>query len=145
MSSKSLYYFDNASFQRQRESQVKRTTAAILIAALLGGCANTGAAYRPMIDSGRGNVANYETDLRECQAYAAQVAGAADQAMAGAIIGALLGAAIGAAAGGNRYQRNALSSVGAVEGAAGGAMAGETDQRNVIRRCLAGRGYSVLQ
>jgi hypothetical protein len=32
-----------------------------------------------------------------------------------------------------------------VTGAAGAAGQGENNQRNVIRRCLSGRGYKVLQ
>jgi hypothetical protein len=32
-----------------------------------------------------------------------------------------------------------------VGGAVGAAAEGENNQRNIIKRCLAGRGYSVLQ
>lgn len=121
---------------------MKRIISIVLIAALVG-CAGTGAAYRPLIDVGRGNVAAYESDLSDCQRYAAQVAGAAERAAAGAIIGALFGAALAAAAG-SGYSRNSSATVGAVAGAAQGGAGGERDQRTVIRRCLAGRGYSVL-
>jgi hypothetical protein len=110
------------------------------------GCANTGANYRPLIDTRGGAVDlnKYEVDLRECQQYATQVGGAADKAAAGAVVGALFGAVLAAAAGGN-YDRGATARVGAVTGMAGGAVQGDRDQKSVIQRCLAGRGYSVLQ
>ena len=110
------------------------------------GCAthNTGENYRPFVDTKGVDFAKYEADLRDCQQYAAQVAGAADQAVAGAVAGAIFGALIAAAAGGG-YSRNQHAAVGAVAGAAGGAASGERDQRSVINRRLSGRGYSVLQ
>lgn len=112
----------------------------------LSGCASqpTGQHYRPLVDSKGLDPARYEADLADCQNYAARVAGAAEQAVAGAVAGALFGAVLAAAAGGG-YSRNQHAAVGAVAGAAGGAVQGEQDQRSVIRRCLAGRGYSVLQ
>ena len=92
-----------------------KTTTIILSAAILAGCANTGAQYQPLVDS-RTQGANYSQDLAECQAYATQRAGAADGAVAGAVFGALLGAA-----------------------------AGEGTQRDIIKRCLAGRGYRIAR
>ena len=125
---------------------MKRTIVAVLAAVLAAGCASTGVNYRPIIDTRGGAVDmnRYETDLRECQQYAAQTAGAAETAAVGAAAGAILGAILAAAAG-RSYDRYATARVGAVSGAVAGAGAGETDQRNIIRRCLAGRGYSVLQ
>lgn len=123
---------------------MKKAVAVVCCCALLTACANTGAGYRPLIDSKGVDYNRYEGDLRECQAYAAQVSGAAERAAAGAIIGALFGAALAAAAG-SGYSRNSSAAVGAVAGAAQGGAGGERDQRSVIRRCLANRGYSVLQ
>jgi len=117
-----------------------------LIPSLIAGCATNqmGASYRPIIDS-RGVDANkFESDLRDCQQYAAQTASAAEGAVAGAAAGALLGAALAAAAG-SRYSRSQHARVGAVGGLVGAAAEAETNQRNIIRRCLSGRGYSVLQ
>jgi hypothetical protein len=59
---------------------------------------------------------------------------------AGAALSALV-----AAVGGRRYDKGASAAQGAVLGAAAGAVQGETDQRATIRRCLNGRGYSVLK
>ena len=118
---------------------------AISIIALLSGCAaTTGANYRPIIDSKSIDFNRYEADLRECQAYATQTAGAAESAAAGALAGAVLGGVLAAAAG-SRYSRTSTARVGAVSGAVGAGIEGERNQRTIINRCLAGRGYKVLQ
>lgn len=119
-----------------------RKTAALTAVIFLAACA--GASYRPLVDSRGVDMNRYEGDLRDCQSYAGQVSGAANQAAIGAIAGALFGAALAAAAG-SRYDRGATARVGALSGAVGGGASGETDQRDVIRRCMAGRGYTVLQ
>jgi len=118
--------------------------SALLIASLLVGCANSGANYRPIIDSKNVDSNKYEADLLDCQNYARQSYGAGEGAMAGAAAGAALSALV-AAAGGRRYDKGASAAQGAVLGAAAGAAQGETDQRAIIRRCLNGRGYSVLK
>jgi len=115
---------------------------ALTVLVLLAACA--GASYRPMIDSRNVDMSKFEADLRDCQQYATQVAGAGTGAAAGAAVGALFGAVLAAAAG-SRYDRGATARVGAVAGATSGGVEGETNQRDVIRRCIAGRGYSVLQ
>ena len=119
--------------------------ATFSIIALLSGCAaTTGANYRPIVDTKGVDFNRYEIDLKECQAYATQTAGAGESAAAGAIAGALLGAALAAAAG-SRYDRGATARVGAVSGAVGAGVEGEKNQRSIINRCLSGRGYRVLQ
>lgn len=118
---------------------------ASFIAMSLGGCAATsGANYRPIVDNKGVDMNLYESDLRECQNYATQTASAGESAAAGAVAGALLGAVLAAAAG-SRYSRSSTAGVGAVSGAAGAGVEGEKNQRNIINRCLAGRGYRVLQ
>jgi len=113
----------------------------LVLVFVLSGCA--GANYRPLVDTQGVDMNRYETDLSACQAYAGQVAGAATQAAIGAGIGAALSLAL-AAIGGNNYDRSRSAAAGALLGAAAGAGSGETDQHNVIRRCMAGRGYRVL-
>lgn len=121
-----------------------RTVGFTVLLAFLTGCANTGASYRPIVDTkGVADMSRYESDLRECQQFATQTSGAGESAAAGALAGAALGALLAAAAG-SRYSRNQHAGVGAVAGAAAGAGQGETDQRTIIRRCMAGRGYNVL-
>jgi uncharacterized protein YcfJ len=130
---------------RQDQQPMKKIIAVTLCLALTA-CATrpTGENYRPVIDTKGADITRLEEDLRECQAYAARVAGAAEQAAAGAVAGAVLGAMLAAAAG-SRYSRNQHAAVGAVAGLSGGAVSGERDQRDVIRRCMTGRGYNVLQ
>ena len=123
------------------------TTLVVVLsaAAFLVGCAATsGANYRPIVDNKGVDQNRYESDLRECQSYATQTAGAADSAAAGAVAGALLGAVLAGAAGKN-YSRSSSARVGAVSGAVGAGVEGERNQRTIINRCLAGRGYRVLQ
>jgi len=118
------------------------TTATILILALLAGCATgrgSGANYNPIVDRPG---PNYATDLAECQAHATKVMSAADGAVAGAVAGALFGALMMAAVGGSRRDG---AWVGALSGGTSAAAEAEGGQRGIITRCLAGRGYSVLQ
>ena len=111
---------------------------------LFGCAATSGANYRPIVDNKGVDLNRYESDLRECQSYATQTAGAADSAAAGAVAGALLGAVLAGAAGKN-YSKSSSARVGAVSGAVGAGVEGERNQKTIINRCLAGRGYSVLQ
>ena len=120
-----------------------KTTAIILSAAILAGCAHTGAHYAPLVDQ-RTAGGNYSHDLAECQSYATQRAGATEGAVAGAVFGALLGVALLAVGGGRGGWGNEAAAVGAVAGGLQGAAAGEGTQRDIIKRCMAGRGYSVL-
>lgn len=114
-----------------------RFTAAI-VAVALASCAQ----YRPIVDMRGVDRARYESDLQECQQYAAQIDPAA-HAAGGAILVGVLGALLGAAAG-SRYDAGAMARVGAVSGAAGGAAHGAQTQIDIVRRCMSNRGYSVL-
>lgn len=112
----------------------------ILLILFLFGCAN----YRPLVDLRAGQTQQqYEADLSQCQSYAQQVAGTGTGAAIGAIAGALLGFAVNKA-GGSNYDSGAGARIGGVLGAAGGAGAGAENEMNVIKRCMVGRGYSVL-
>lgn len=122
----------------------KLLLCSLSLAVALSGCATSGANYRPMVDTKGVDMNRFEADLGECRQYAAQVAGAAENAAAGAVVGALFGAILASAAG-DKYDRGATARVGAVSGAAAGGVEGEKDQRNIIRNCLSGRGYRVLQ
>lgn len=122
-----------------------KKTIAVILCATLTACATApmGAQYRPVVDLKGKDSAQYEQDLQDCQAYASQVMGAGEQAAGGAAAGAIFGALLAAAAG-NNYSRNRSALVGGLVGGAGGAAHGLEDQQNVIKTCLANRGYSVL-
>lgn len=127
------------------KNRFTKLVAILSAVAFLAGCAATsGANYRPIVDNKGVDLNRYESDLRECQSYALQTAGAADSAAAGAVAGALLGAVLAGAAGRN-YSRSSSAGVGAVSGAVGAGVEGERNQRTIINRCLGGRGYKVLQ
>jgi len=116
-----------------------RTLIAFAALTTLFACAN----YRPLVDMRGVDPGKYESDLADCQRYAQLVTDPGVQAGVGAAVGALFGAAVAAAAG-SSYDRYASARVGAVLGAAGGAGQGAETQINVVRNCMRGRGYSVL-
>lgn len=110
--------------------------------ALLAGCA--GKAGRPIVDMKGVSQYQYEQDLAECSQYADEVA-VGEKVVGGAGAGAAVGAAIGViwdGHDGNSVGRDAAT--GAVLGGAGGAGSGVSERRQVVKNCLRGRGYSVL-
>lgn len=126
----------------------QRLVPTVLALIMLAGCAGPnsgyGARWEPVVDVRPGQQASYPTDLAECQAHATRVMDAQQAAVSGALAGAIFGALLGAAAGGNGRFNSRMAGVGALSGAAGAAGAAEGGQRGIISRCLAGRGYSVL-
>lgn len=120
-----------------------KKTAAVLAIAMLAGCAaprGMGASYSPIVD--RPGV-NYAQDLAECQQHATQVMSTADSAAAGAVAGAIFGLLFAAALG-DRHNAGNYAAMGAL--GAGTTAAGEAEggQRGIISRCMASRGYTVL-
>ncbi len=112
------------------------------LALFLAGCASTPG--KPIIDMKGVNAAQYEQDLEECSNYADEV-NVAGKAVGGAAAGAAVGAAIGAiwdGHDGNSPGRGAAT--GAVLGGAGGTGSGVTERSRVVKNCLRGRGYRVL-
>jgi len=107
----------------------------------IAACANTGANYRPIIDSKNVDLNRYEADLQECQQYVEQKGGAAEKSAIGAGAGAVLGGVLAAV---GNSDKGSSSRIGGVMGAVSGLTSGEQGQRTVIRRCLIGRGYKVL-
>jgi outer membrane lipoprotein SlyB len=117
-----------------------RHLSAILVTLMaMTGCTTTD---EIIIDEKGIDMSAYQTDLAECQTYASSVKtgektakGAASGAVVGGLIGAITGGSSGAAQG---------AGVGAVGGGARGAMEGEETEVQVVKRCLSGRGYRVL-
>ena len=100
-------------------------------------------AYRPVVDPKRSDMAKYETDLVECR----QIAEKAPGAGAGAVVGAAGGYAVGQVFARTTGRSNVANEAGrgaAVLGAAGGAGAGAKNKRQIIKNCMTGRGYAVL-
>jgi len=86
-------------------------------------------------------MSQYEDDLTDCQSYSGQVAVGA-KATKGAASGAAVGGAIGAVSGGRDAGEGAA--VGAITGTYKGLNEGDRDKVQVVKRCLRGRGYKVL-
>lgn len=96
----------------------------------------------PVIDPQGVNLVAYEQDLLECQAlgeHANVVADTATSAAGGAAVGGLVGAAIG-----NSETAKRGAGAGAVLGGVRGYQRGSREQDRIVRRCLTGRGYRVL-
>lgn len=109
---------------------------------LLAACA--GADVRPIVDMKGVNEARYENDLAECQSYAKEASGMGGTAAKGAGAGAVVGGLLGLVTGGNRTEIAQAAGAGAVIGGAGGAYKGNESQEAIVKKCLAGRGYKVL-
>lgn len=96
----------------------------------------------PIIDTKGVNLAQYDRDLVECQAYADEVE-VAQKAAAGAVAGAAVGGVFGAVIGNSNTAKRGAG-VGAVGGGARGVGEGIRERERVIKSCLIGRGYRVL-
>lgn len=97
---------------------------------------------QPIIDTKGVSPARFDTDLIECQAYADEVQ-IGQKAVVGVVSGAVIGGLLGAVWGNsNTSQRGA--GVGAVGAGSKGVMQGISERDRVIKRCLIGRGYRVL-
>ena len=96
----------------------------------------------PIIDTQGVNVARYEADLLQCQNYADEVA-IAQKAGSGAVSGAVVGGVFGAVVGNSDTAKKGAG-IGAVGGGARGVGEGIRERERVIKRCLIGRGYRVL-
>ena len=114
--------------------------ALVVITAL--GCA--GADVRPIVDMKGVNEAAYDKDLQECQVYAKEQSGMGETAAKGAGAGAVVGGLLGLVTGGNKTSILQSAGAGVVIGGAGGAFTGNQAQEAVVKRCLGGRGYRVL-
>ncbi len=95
-----------------------------------------------IIDTKGVDIAAYERDLSDCESYAAQVP-VVERAATGAVVGAVIGGAVGAVLdGGDGAERGA--GVGAVSGTLSNAQSGLSEEEQVLKNCMQGRGYNVL-
>lgn len=84
----------------------------------------------------------YEKDLAECRVYKQQVPVGKEMAK-GAAVGAVVGGAIGAT---GRHSGDVVegATVGAVYGAADKMIDSSEEKARIVKNCLRGRGYRVL-
>ena len=123
---------------------MKKLLCVILILCVAG-CAT----YRPTVDTRGVDMNRYESDLAECQKYAEKVS-PGKTALAGAGVGAALGAVIGVIVGvAFNVDPGDMAGFGAALGGFQGAVTGGAEagmsQMDIIKRCMAGRGYVVLR
>ena len=120
-------------------------TACITVVAvglLVGGCFNTGAKHRPIVDGS--DPEKYEADLADCQALARQREHMNEDVKLETAKSAAVSGVLGAVAEG---VPGAIA--GAVVGAGGGAVQGAQmtvhERKSIVIRCMAGRGHKVLE
>ena len=93
----------------------------------------------PIIDERGVNMGTYAADLEECESYADPISvgeGAAKGAAGGAAVGAATGVISGDIYSGAGY--------GAIYGSTRYGVDADREKRMVVKRCLSGRGYRVL-
>ncbi len=107
-------------------------------------CSNSGSNFTPIVDKKNLDEGKYQQDLEDCQSLATEAQGAGKDAAKKAAGGAAVGALLGLVGGGNTSNIAQAAGIGGVIGGATGAYSGNAEKENVIRRCLAGRGYRIL-
>lgn len=120
---------------------------AVIFMGLMSGCAVEGhhSGTRVVVDWSQIDDTNkYYQDRSQCRAISEQVAGAGQSAAAGAVGGAMFGALVGVLIGDAGEFALQGAGLGAVSGAAGGAGHGAMTRDSVMKNCLRGRGYNVL-
>ena len=111
----------------------------ILLISVIG-IVSCSAKNQVIIDPVGVDMAVYQQDLRGCRQIAEQVDNKGGSgAIGGAIVGALIGAAIG-----NSDTAKSLAGVGAVSGGAKGVVKTKQEKDLVVKNCMRGRGYRVL-
>jgi len=127
---------------------MRKTIALLAISGfVLAACASS---YNPVVDfqSSSAPADAYDRNLQECQALAEQKSPAKDAAIAGvggAAAGAALGAITGAFFGGAGRGAAVGAALGGAGGAGAGGLSGVEQQRAIVRNCLRGRGYNVVE
>lgn len=98
--------------------------------------------YELVVDMKGVNASAYALDLAECQDYVEQVS-VAENAAIGAAGGAVVGGVLGAVLGDSDLAKR-TAGAGAVTGAVQGGGSANAERRKILRNCLIGRGYKVL-
>ena len=145
---------------KQRAKEGASVLAALVLAALLGGCVTRPPGPSVMVLPARGaDLGRFQLDDNDCRQYAdgasqggaeAAEGTAANHAAIGTVIGAAIGALLGAAGHDAAAGAAAGAGIGLVAGAAGGAGAQEDSARlrqqrydNAYVQCMYARGHQV--
>jgi outer membrane lipoprotein SlyB len=131
--------------QAATERQMMKKLIVVLCTLSLAGCATpVDTTYRPVVDTKGVDMNAFERDLVECRQFANETWNAQQGAASGAIAGALFGAAIGAVLGVRGSDLARIAGATAITGGASGAGQGYRNQTDIVKNCLAMRGYRVL-
>ncbi len=121
----------------------------LLCFVLLSGCIATQSdsifkpgSGKPIVDTKGVNMAQYELDLQECSTFAEDISTGKSIAK-GAVTGGAVGAVIEAITDDERSWGDTFE-VGAVSGGAKSGIRAVREKEQLVRRCLRGRGYKVL-
>jgi|TARA_B110000116_G_C16543677_1_gene449816 outer membrane lipoprotein SlyB len=125
---------------------MKNLLTALFLITLLGCVANNSSSIfegsKPIIDTKGVNMSQYEIDLEECSIFSEDISTGKSIAK-GAVTGAAVGAVIEAITDDVRSRRDAIE-VGAVSGGAQSGIRAVREKEQILKRCLRGRGYKVL-
>lgn len=124
----------------RRQHRYRLPMACLAAAVILAGCTTTD---EIIIDRKGVDMARYAVDKAECEQYAREVRTGA-KAARGAASGAVVGGAIGGITRDSSEGVARGAGVGAVTGTARGISEGERTKVRVVKQCLRGRGYRVL-
>lgn len=111
-------------------------TRVAALALCLAGCA---ANPDPIVDMRGVDPVLYEQDLADCRTYTREI-----QTEVGVAKGAAGGAAVGGAIGAIGGETGRGAGIGAVAGSAKSAQLNEREKQRVVKNCMRGRGYRVL-
>ena len=118
----------------------------LLIISISGCVANSSSSIfessKPIIDTKGVDMSQYATDLEECSNFSGDISTGKSIAQ-GAATGAAVGAVIEAITDDARGRRAAIE-VGAVSWGAKSGIRAVREKEQILKRCLRGRGYKVL-
>jgi len=125
---------------------MKNVLTALLLITLSGCVANSSSSIfessKPVIDTKGVNMSQYEIDFEECSTFSEDIS-TGKSIVKGAATGAAVGAVIEAITDDVRSRRDAIE-VGAVSGGAQSGVRAVREKQQILKRCLRGRGYKVL-
>lgn len=122
---------------------MKKIISITVACLFLSGCAHSFVdTYEPIVDTAGTDMNRYYADLQACRQYAVRE-DPANKALEGAMVGALAGALIGTAVGGGNYAGYGAG-IGAAQGGVAGGVGGVIAQKQIVQRCMAGRGWRVI-
>lgn len=129
----------------------------VLISSAIAGCAMQPLSeYRPVVDTKRTDMTEFESNLADCRAIAIELQEEyekrqANEMMTNLIVGALVGGVVGSIAGDSGDYQGRYTRAGAVAGALASASENAYSEdivrfgpRRVVDRCMSDRGYRIL-